>query len=299
MDLFRYRGPIVTLLSLFATVLALMVAAPASAEDAAFIIVNPAGRGNQSQAEGFLADFAQALAASWPKDAGPCPAWKGHYHVHQADALASIRGAEPVFGLLSPGFHLFARGELDARARLLPTLADGGDTTRVVAVTLSGSAAETSLRAGRATGLRFGGQVVGEAHYTRRLVLSALEGADTAVLEPQARTLRAIRALKKKALDAVLMTAADWSRLEASGMSAGLAVAFEVGGLAGGPVVVFGEPDARAEAALRALAAFPETAAGRAVLETMGLAGFAEVAASDYDALAARYQDQGAAPETP
>jgi hypothetical protein len=276
-----------------------MVAAPAPAKEAAFIIVNPAGRGNQSQAEGFLADFAQALEASWPQDAGAGPAWKGHYHVHQADALASIRGARPVFGLLSPGFHLFARKELGARARLVPVLGDGGDPTRVFAVTLAGSPAETALAAGKADALRFGGQIVGEAHYTRRLVLAGLSGAETAALEPQARTLRAVRALRKGALDAVLMTAADWSRLEASSLTTGLVIAHRVEGLAAGPVALLGDGGETAEAALRALAAFPKTEAGRAVLKTMGLSGFAEVAASDYDALAARYHEEGAAPETP
>jgi len=286
-------------IAFLAAALALVAAAPALAADAAFIIVNPAGRGNQSQAEGFLADFAGALEASWPADAGPCPDWKGHYHVHQADALASIRGAKPVFGLLSPGFHLFAREELGATARLVPVLADGGDPTRVLGVTLGGSPAQETLRSGSADGLRFGGQIVGEARYTRRLVLATLSGVGGARLEPQARTLRALRALRKRDLDVVLMTAADWSRLEASGLDSGLSVALEVDGLAAGPVALFGDSGPQAEAALRALAAFPDSEKGRAVLETMGLSGFAPVAASDYDALAARYMKMRAAPETP
>ena len=296
---FRYREGILSRTAFLAAAVAVLLAAPASAEDAAFIIVNPAGRGNPSQAEGFLADFARALEASWPADAGPCPSWKGHYHVHQADALASIRGAEPVFGLLSPGFHLFARAELGASARLVPVLADGGDATRVLAVTLDESPAAATLAAGSVNGLRFGGQIVGEPHYTRRLVLAGLEGVESARLEPQARTLRALRALRKKDLDVVLMTAADWSRLEASGLQSGLTVALEVEGLAAGPVALFGDADPQAEAALRTLAAFPETEAGRAVLEKMGLSGFAPIAASDYDALAARYSSEDAAPEKP
>jgi hypothetical protein len=295
-----------------AALLVLLAAAPAAGES--FIIVNPAGRGNQSKAQAFLADFARALSASWPSEAGAPPEWTGRYHVHQADALASIRGTEPVFGLLSPGFYLAVRDAVPLEPRLLPVLADGGDASRVHLVVVDGSEAQARVASGSVAGLRLGGQLAGEPRWTRRVLLDGLAGAEDAVLEPQARTLQAVRALRRAECDAVLLIDDEWRRLEAVGLRDGLASARVVGGLLPGPLALIGlppddspePPEERArhrralgEAALDAIRRFPETEPGRAVLETMGLSGFAPVAGRDYDRVAALYLGGEAPPESP
>ena len=288
--------------------LALSLAAPAArGADATFIIVNPAGRGNQSQASGFLADFARALEASWPEGAGPCPTWRGHYHVHQADALASMKGSRPIFGLLSPGFYFAVREEVGAVPALVPVQADGSLSTRVRFVAVAGSGAARRLEAGSVEGLRLGGQIVGEPTWTRRVLLAGLEGAETAELVPQARALGALRSLRKAEVEAVLLPEEEWSRLEELGMAGGLVALRQVEGLLPGPLALLEAPGAEdeetlasrralGEAALASLLRFPETEAGRAVLETMGLKGFARADADDYHRLAAL---QDGAPRSP
>ena len=49
-----------------ASVPALAASPPALAAPASFLIVNPAGRGNQGMAESFLTDFAKAVNGAWP-----------------------------------------------------------------------------------------------------------------------------------------------------------------------------------------------------------------------------------------
>ena len=277
---------------LLIALLLLATASPAAAEEAAFIIVNPAGRGNQSQAQGFLADFARALCASWPKEAGACPEWTGHYHVHQGDALASIRGRRPVIGLLSPGFYLATRSELRAEPRLAPVLPEGGaESVRLIA--REGSSASRLLAGGSVEGLRIGGQAAGEPAWTRRVLLAGLAGADSVELIPHERTLRAVRGLRKGEVDAALLLEDEWRRLGETGLADGLVSARTVEGLRSGPLCLLDAPEGRrrelAEAAVAAVAAFPTTEAGRSVLATMGLEGFAEVSEDDYHRLSSLY----------
>ncbi len=63
----------------------LVIFAPAAHAGESFLVVTPQGPGNQSQAQGFLADFEKALAAGWPTPRPP--EIEGHYHVTEADAL--------------------------------------------------------------------------------------------------------------------------------------------------------------------------------------------------------------------
>ena len=264
-------------------------AQPAAAE-VSFLIVAPGGPGSQSQAQSFLVELAAALAASWPAGS-QAPGFRGHYHVTEADAAASMKAHPPVFILASPGFYLARREQLEVL--LQPQRAkDGPGTFHLVTAK---PAAAATIAGGSIGGLRIGGVPVAEGAWTLRVVLPTLRDGGTAKLVPSARTLEAVRRLQSGALDAVLLHDADWRRLADTGKSGGLAVAFTSAKLPEGPVVT---PRASATPELRRLATdaalalrgFGGTEAGRAVLRRMTLEGFIPATDADYDGVARLHQ---------
>jgi hypothetical protein len=266
--------------------LSLALAGPATAGEATFLIVNPAGRGDQTQAQGFLADLARAVQASWPEAAGPAPALSGNYHVTVPDALASIRGRRPSFALVSPGFHVAHRDTLGLTPLLRPVRREGGPVpTHLVA--RAGSKAAAQLVARSASGLVLGGQLAGEPDWLVRVVLAGIPDASEARLTPLARTLEAVRRLQAGEIDAAILDDVEWERLRAVGKDGGLVLAHSSPPLPEGPVVALGTPPGdTARAAAESMRHFADTAEGRAVLKTMGVLRFDAASPADYDAVA-------------
>ena len=259
-----------------AALLAVLLAIPAAAEPASFLIVNPSGRGNQSLAEGFLGDLGAAVRASWPE--GAAPELSGRYHVTEADALASIRRQAPLFALVSPGFYLAHRDDLHL-VPLLQSVREGESRPVVHLVAKEGRPEPDRAR------LRIGGQLAGEPAWLMGPVLALPPGA-TPTFVPASRTLEAVRELHVGVIDAVAMHDAEWRLLQASGKDTGLRIAFTSQPLPEGPVVSLGPPSPAARAAAASLLRLSADEAGRKVLKRMTLKGFREAAASDYAPLA-------------
>lgn len=257
---------------------------------ATFLIVNPSGRGNQALAQGFLADFAAALASSWPKGAPPT-AFTGRYHVHESDALASLERDAPAFALVSTGFYLAHRESLRLVPLLVPELAHEGPG--VVHVVVKADAPQRDVAT-----MRLGGQLAGEPAFTSSCVLALAPGSKPAFV-PLARTLEAVRRLERGELDGVLVTDADWARLRATGKAKGLRTAFTSAPLPEGPVVAFGEPGPLARAAATAMRGFATTDAGRKALARMEVKGFREAKESDYAPLFPAYDRATEPPGVP
>lgn len=256
-------------------------AAPTRRE-ASFLIVNPAGRGNQGMADGFLAEFSRALQASWPADP-PFPGFRGRYHVSVVDALASIRRERPLFGLVSPGFYLAHRRTLDLHPLLAPMRSDGDPVVHL----LGRNDRVPSTNAP----LRVGGQLAGEPDWLAAILAGQdVEGAGRAGFEfvPVARTLEAIRMGEKGELDRVALHDAEWRLLRRLGKADGWRVLATSGSLPEGPIVSFGRPDEVALAASAAMAGFAATDVGRAVLKRMTLSGFEPASAADWGEVARR-----------
>lgn len=264
-----------------------------AAEEERFLIVNPGGRGSQTKAQGFLADFEAALAAAWPPDAAPAPTWRGHYHVTAADALASIRGQRPLFALVTTGFYLAHRDDLGLVPVARPRRSGAGEPVVRFVCRAEDGATRRALEGGRVGGLRLGGRVAAEPEWVRRIVLAGASEVDGTRLVPVPRSLEAVRRLHRGELDVILLPDADWLRLVELRRGEGLVVAASSQVLPEGPVVAVGasEPARRdlAAAAARALQHFADHPSGRSVLERMTLGGFAPAAQSDYDAVVAAW----------
>lgn len=253
---------------------------PADTGTASFLIVNPAGRGNQGLAEGFLGDFSKALASAWPKGS-TSPHWQGRYRVTAADALASMRREKPIIALVSPGFYLANRTALDLHVLAVPLRCEGKPVVRILAPS------------GRipANPPRLGGQLAGEPDWLMNVVI----GQDRAwlhgepVLVPVTKTLEAIRMAQAGQLDHVALHDADWMLLQRLGKAQGWDVVATSQPLPEGPVVSIGPPSVVAQAAASALIGFSGTDAGKSVLGRMGLKGFAASTDQVFDAVAERF----------
>lgn len=266
-------------------------AAAPEAAAASFLVVNPGGRGNQTKAQGFLRDLAQALAAAWPADAAPPPDWTGNYHVTEADALASIRKRRPAFALVTPGFLEAHAGDLGLVPVAVPVRPSEAPRRLQLVVRADDAGTAARLEAGALAGLRFGGQACAEPAWTRAHVLAPLGAAEGAMLVAHERSLESVRALQHGDVDVALLEDDDWKRLVELGRAEGLRAARATPVLPEGPAVALADPaapPAQREAALalgraagRALARLHEIPEGRAVLERMTLARFDLRAGSD------------------
>ncbi len=240
---------------------------------ASFLIVNPSGRGNQSLADGFLSDLAQAVIAHWPADE-PAPALTGRYHVTVADALASIRREAPAFAIVSPGFYLAQRETLGLVPMLVPVRAHDGPPVVHLVVPASAPARDPAA-------MRLGGQLAGEPAWVVGPVLRLPPGARPTFV-PAARTLESVRQLEAGAVDGILLPDADWALLQQTGKARGLRIARTSPPLPEGPVVSLGPPSSTARAAAAALRALGDDEASRRILERMTLRGFREATPTDY-----------------
>ncbi|MEM7246054.1 MAG: PhnD/SsuA/transferrin family substrate-binding protein [Acidobacteriota bacterium] len=239
-----------------------------------FLIVQPHGRGDARSARGFLDDLATALKGAWPETAA-APDLQGRYHVSVADALASVAGDRPAFGLVSTGFldahgdelklEILARPELPPPARAVHHL-----------VGLADSSAGDAVAARNLAGLRLAGRACGELGFLEERVLSGFTGLSEAELLVESRVLSALRRLRRGQADVVILRDADWQRLVRLDKTDGLTLLHESPTTPESPWVSFGEHPL-AEDFSRALITMGETEAGRRVLKRMNLVGFVPV----------------------